>query len=89
MFQLKIRNIPVLDDGAVVGKNRDRHVASVCCDKLISIRYVCVGIINIKDLTDSSFSLEDTGGKKGYMNNIIGMFVSSQPQAYLCLLNLI
>ena len=30
------------------------------------------GIISIKDLADSSFSLEDTGGKKGYMNNIIG-----------------
>jgi CBS domain-containing protein len=48
MFQLKIRNIPVVHDNAVVG------------------------IISSKDLADSSFSLEDTGGKKGFMKNIIG-----------------
>lgn len=48
MFQLKIRNIPVLDNGAVVG------------------------IINIKDLADSNFSLEEAGGKKGFINNITG-----------------
>jgi CBS domain-containing protein len=39
MFQLKIRNIPVLDQGVVVG------------------------IINIKDLADSNFTFEDSGGR--------------------------
>jgi hypothetical protein len=46
MFQLKIRNIPVIQDG------------------------ICLGIINIKDLADSSFSITETGGKKGFIHNI-------------------
>jgi CBS domain-containing protein len=48
MFQLKIRNIPVLDKGEVLG------------------------IVTIKDLADSSFSLIDIGGKKGFIHNVTG-----------------
>lgn len=84
MFQLKIRNIPVVHEKTVVG---------MCCDEInnnISIKLIQSanvnafiwhhmhhlydeGIISIKDLADSTFSLEDTGGKKGFMKNIIGM----------------
>lgn len=46
MFQLKIRNIPVIDKGE------------------------CLGIITIKDLADSAFSVTDTGGKKSFIHNI-------------------
>eukprot|EP01038_Epipyxis_sp_PR26KG_P007531 gene7531-10260_t len=48
MFQLKIRNMPVIDDGTVVG------------------------IITMKDLADSAFSLSEIGGKKGFIHNVTG-----------------
>ena len=48
MFQLKIRNMPVIENGEVLG------------------------IVTIKDLADSAFSIEDTGGKKGFIENVIG-----------------
>lgn len=48
MYQVKIRNIPVLDNGEVSG------------------------IITVKDLADSAFSLMDTGGKKGFIENVTG-----------------
>lgn len=48
MFQLKIRNIPVID-------NNEVH-----------------GIVTMKDLADSAFSLLQTGGKKGFIHNVIG-----------------
>ena len=46
MFQVKIRNIPVIENG------------------------VCRGIINIKNLADSAFSITDVGGKKGFIHNV-------------------
>lgn len=51
---------------------REIDVRSAALRRPLIVLGVSVGIINIKDLTDSSFSLEDTGGKKGFMNNIIG-----------------
>ncbi len=48
MFQLKIRNMPVLDDGKISG------------------------IITIKDLADSAFTIKDTGGKAGFIHNVTG-----------------
>jgi CBS domain-containing protein len=48
MFQVKIRNIPVIESGS------------------------CLGIINIKDLADSSISITESGGKKGFIHNISG-----------------
>lgn len=48
MFQLKIRHMPVLNQGQVIG------------------------IITIKDLADSAFSLVDIGGKKGFIHNVTG-----------------
>eukprot|EP00595_Chromulina_sp_UTEXLB2642_P003399 CAMPEP_0196766210 /NCGR_PEP_ID=MMETSP1095-20130614/20555_1 /TAXON_ID=96789 ORGANISM="Chromulina nebulosa, Strain UTEXLB2642" /NCGR_SAMPLE_ID=MMETSP1095 /ASSEMBLY_ACC=CAM_ASM_000446 /LENGTH=417 /DNA_ID=CAMNT_0042126961 /DNA_START=455 /DNA_END=1708 /DNA_ORIENTATION=+ len=48
MSQLKIRNLPVLDNNEAIG------------------------IINIKDLADSAFSLIDIGGKKGFIHNVTG-----------------
>jgi len=46
MFQLKIRNIPVIEDGKVRG------------------------IITLKDLADSAFTVQGTGGKKGFLDNL-------------------
>eukprot|EP00596_Hydrurales_sp_CCMP1899_P005502 CAMPEP_0119043486 /NCGR_PEP_ID=MMETSP1177-20130426/22685_1 /TAXON_ID=2985 /ORGANISM="Ochromonas sp, Strain CCMP1899" /LENGTH=412 /DNA_ID=CAMNT_0007011703 /DNA_START=660 /DNA_END=1895 /DNA_ORIENTATION=- len=48
MFQLKIRNLPVI------------------------VNNECLGVISIQDLADSSFSLSDTGGKKGFLHNLSG-----------------
>jgi len=48
MFQHKIRHIPVLEDGNVLG------------------------IINGGELSDSTFTLESAGGKKAFMNNVLG-----------------
>jgi CBS domain-containing protein len=48
MSQSKIRHIPVVEGGEVLG------------------------IINIKDLADSSFSILDLGGKKGFIQNVTG-----------------
>ena len=48
MFQVKIRNMPVIDKGEVVG------------------------IVTLKDIADSYFNLSETGGKKGFINNIKG-----------------
>ena len=48
MFQHKIRHIPVLEDGDVLG------------------------IINGGELSDSTFTLESAGGKKAFMNNVLG-----------------
>jgi CBS domain-containing protein len=50
MFQLKIRNMPVLDN-----------------DKII-------GLITMKDLADSSFSLTQIGGKKGPIQHTVFIF---------------
>lgn len=43
MFQLKIRNLPIVESGAVMG------------------------IVTVKDLHDSAFSIADIGGKKGFI----------------------
>lgn len=43
MFQLKIRNLPIIEDG------------------------VAMGIVTVKDLHDSAFSIADIGGKKGFI----------------------
>ena len=48
MFQHKIRTVPVISDGEVLG------------------------IITIKDLADSSFSVTDAGGKKAFMETSSG-----------------
>lgn len=48
MFQLKIRNMPVIERNEVLG------------------------IVTMKDLADSSFSLMDIGGKKGFIHNVTG-----------------
>lgn len=48
MFQLRIRNLPVLVNNELVG------------------------IVSIQDLADSAFSLQDTGGKKGFIHNVTG-----------------
>jgi CBS domain-containing protein len=48
MFQLKIRNLPVI------------------------VNNECLGVISIQDLADSSFTLLDTGGKKGFLHNLSG-----------------
>lgn len=48
MFQCKIRNMPVLDNGEVKG------------------------IITMKALADSSFSIMEIGGKKGFIHNVTG-----------------
>ncbi|RYG65439.1 CBS domain-containing protein [archaeon] len=48
MFQCKIRNMPVIEDGIVKG------------------------ILTMKLLADSSFNLQDIGGKKGFIHNVTG-----------------
>jgi CBS domain-containing protein len=48
MFQLRIRNLPVLSKNELLG------------------------IVSIQDLADSAFSLQDTGGKKGFIHNVTG-----------------
>lgn len=48
MSQSKIRHIPVIENGEILG------------------------IITIKDLADSSFSVLDIGGKKGFIQNVTG-----------------
>ena len=48
MAQSKIRHIPAIENGEVLG------------------------IITIKDLADSSFSVLDIGGKKGFIQNVTG-----------------
>ena len=48
MFQLRIRNLPVLVNNELLG------------------------IVSIQDLADSAFSLQDTGGKKGFIHNVTG-----------------
>eukprot|EP00602_Paraphysomonas_sp_CaronLab_P010957 CAMPEP_0185019004 /NCGR_PEP_ID=MMETSP1103-20130426/1638_1 /TAXON_ID=36769 /ORGANISM="Paraphysomonas bandaiensis, Strain Caron Lab Isolate" /LENGTH=546 /DNA_ID=CAMNT_0027549071 /DNA_START=373 /DNA_END=2013 /DNA_ORIENTATION=- len=48
MFQLKIRHVPVIYEGEVLG------------------------IVHSKDLADSAFTFHDTGGKKGFISNVVG-----------------
>lgn len=48
MFQCKIRNMPVIENGIVKG------------------------ILTMKLLADSSFNLQDIGGKKGFIHNVTG-----------------
>jgi protein phosphatase PTC7 len=48
MYQVKIRNIPVIDKNEVSG------------------------IITLKDLADAAFSVMHTGGKKGFISNVLG-----------------
>ncbi|CBN75514.1 conserved unknown protein [Ectocarpus siliculosus] len=46
MSELKVRNLPVIAEGKVMG------------------------IVNVNDISDFSFSMEELGGKKAYMKNI-------------------
>lgn len=48
MFLLKVRNLPVINQGEFLG------------------------IVTMKDLADSSFSLSDSGGKKGFIHSVTG-----------------
>eukprot|EP00605_Chrysophyceae_sp_TOSAG23-4_P002576 GSChrysophyteH1.ASY1.ANO1.2843.1 assembled CDS len=48
MFQHKIRNIPVIRDGRILG------------------------IVNLGELSDSTFSVANAGGKKSFMRNVLG-----------------
>ena len=86
MFQCKVRNLPVIEE-VPLSKEEEasahlhgsgRSVNSthwvVLCSYLEQFRskYELKGLITMKMITDSSFSLAETGGKKGFIHNVTG-----------------